>query len=142
LQPDDFRSPIYLRSVFHALGDESEARRFSLLGLERAEKAFRLHPDSPDAAQLGACVLASLGECDKAKEWLSHSLAIDPDGMLSKYNSACVFAMLGESEAAVALLADWLKRADRHARRWFLIDADLVSLQQHPRYRELLEIAS
>lgn len=142
LQPDDFRSPIYLRSVFQALGDESESRKFSLLGLERAEKAFRLHPDSPDAAQLGACILASLGECDRAKEWLSHSLAIDPDGMLSKYNSACVLAMLGESEAAVVLLEDWLKQADRHARRWFLIDADLVSLRQHPRYQVLRELAS
>lgn len=142
LQPDDFRSPIYLRSVFHALGNESEARKFSLLGLERAEKAFRLHPDSPDAVQLGACVLASLGECDRAREWLSHSLAIDPEGMLSKYNSACVLAMLGDSEAAFLLLEGWLKQADRHARRWFLIDADLVSLRQHPRYRELEELAS
>jgi adenylate cyclase len=142
LQPDDFRSPIYLRSVLHALGDESETRKFSLLGLERAEKAFRLHPDSPDAVQLGACVLASLGESDRAKEWLAHSLAIDPDGMLSKYNSACVLAMLGESEAAVALLEEWLKQADRHARRWFLIDADLASLRQHPRYRMLEELAS
>lgn len=142
LQPDDFRSPIYLRSVLHALGDESEARKYSLLGLQRAEKAFRLHPDSPDAVQLGACVLASLGECDRAREWLSHSLAIDPDGMLSKYNSACVLAMLGDSEAAVLLLEEWLKQADRHARRWFLIDADLLSLRQHPRYQALEELAS
>jgi adenylate cyclase len=141
LQPDDFRSPIYLRSVLHALGDESEARKFSLLGLERAEKAFRLHPDSPDAVQLGACVLASLGECDRAREWLAHSLAIDPDGMLSKYNSACVHALLGESEVAVVLLEEWLKQADRHARRWFLIDADLASLRQHPRYQVLQELA-
>jgi adenylate cyclase len=142
LQPDDFRSPIYLRSVLHALGEEAEAKKFSLLGLERAEKAFRLHPDSPDAVQLGACVLASIGEFDRAREWLSHSLAIDPDGMLSKYNSACVLALLGDTEAAVVLLEEWLKQADRHARRWFLIDADLASLRLHPRYQALQGLAS
>jgi TolB-like protein/Flp pilus assembly protein TadD len=141
LRPDDFRSPIYLRSVLHALGDEAGAKKFSLLGLERAEKAFRLHPDSPDAVQLGACVLASLGESDRAREWLAHSLAIDPDGMLSKYNSACVHAMLGESDLAIVLLEEWLKQADRPARRWFLIDADLTSLRLHPRYQALQDLA-
>ena len=141
LQPDDFRSPIYLRSVLHALGHDAEAKKFALLGLERAEKAFRLHPDSPDAVQLGACVLASLGERDRAREWLAHSLAIDPDGMLSKYNSACIHAMLGEADEAIVLLEEWLRQADRHARRWFLIDADLTSLRQHPRYQVLLELA-
>lgn len=60
LQPSDFRSPIYLSSVLHSLGREAESRKFALLGLERAEKAFSLHPDSSDAAQIGACVLASL----------------------------------------------------------------------------------
>ena len=140
LQPDDFRSPIYLRSVLHALGQDAEAKKFALLGLERAEKAFQLHPDSPDAVQLGACVLASLGERDRAREWLAHSLAIDPEGMLSKYNSACIHAMLGESDEAIVLLEEWLKQADRHARRWFLIDADLTSLRQHPRYQVLREL--
>jgi hypothetical protein len=38
-------------------------------------------------------------------------------------------------------LEEWLKLADRHARRWFLIDADLVSLRQHPRYQVLQELA-
>ena len=65
-----------------------------------------MHPDSPNAVQLGACVLASIGEFDRAREWLSHSLAIDPDGMLSKYNSACVLAMLGESDRAIILLEE------------------------------------
>jgi TolB-like protein/Tfp pilus assembly protein PilF len=141
LQPSDFRSPIYLSSVLHSLGREAESREYALLGLERAEKAFRLHPDSSDAAQIGACVLASLGESDRAKEMMAQGLAIDPDALPSKYNAACMHALLGESDQAVALLEEWFNRADPQARRWILFDADLASLREHPRYQALQELA-
>lgn len=142
LQPSDFRSPIYLSSVLHSLGREAESREYALLGLERAEKAFRLHPDSSDAAQIGACVLAALGESGRAKEMMAQGLAIDSDALPSKYNAACMHALLGESEQAMALLEDWFNRADPQARRWIRFDADLASLRQHPRYRVLEELAS
>lgn len=142
LQPSDFRSPIYLSSVLHSLGREAESRKYALLGLERAEKALRLHPDSSDAAQIGACVLASLGESARAKEMMAQGLAIDPDALPSKYNAACMHALLGESDQAIALLEEWFNRADPQARRWIRFDADLASLRQHPRYQVLEDLAS
>jgi adenylate cyclase len=142
LQPSDFRSAIYLSSVLHSLGREAESREYALLGLERAEKAFRLHPDSSDAAQIGACVLASLGESGRAREMMAQGLAIDPDALPSKYNAACMHALLGECDQAVALLEEWFNRADPQARRWIRFDADLASLRQHPRYRALEDLAS
>lgn len=142
LRPGDFRSAIYLSSVLHSLGREAESREYALVGLERAEKAFHLHPDSSDAAQMGACVLASLGESERAKSMMAQGLALDSDALPSKYNAACMHALLGESDQAVALLEEWFNRADPQARRWIRFDADLASLRQHPRYQALAELAS
>jgi adenylate cyclase len=53
---------------------KSAARR----GVERAEKDLILHPDNPRSAYLGSAALVALGDNDRAREWLSRALAIDP----------------------------------------------------------------
>lgn len=68
--------------------------------------------------------------------------AIDSEGLPSKYNAACMYSLLGESDQAIALLEDWLNRADPQARRWIHFGADLASLRQHPRYQALEQLAS
>ena len=58
--------------------------------VERAETRIELHPENPRPAYLGAGCLISLGERDRAREWLSRAMAIDPDDVLTQYNVACV----------------------------------------------------
>ena len=74
------------------------------LRLKRAEEALRLHPEESKPAQIGAIALASLGERDRAKEWLARALAIDPDDNIARYNAACTYSLLGEIDRAIDLL--------------------------------------
>ena len=40
----------------------------------------------------GAIALATLGEAERAKDWMNRALLIDPDNMNARYNFACSLA--------------------------------------------------
>jgi adenylate cyclase len=138
-QPDDCQAPLLGRMVFARLGRAKEGREMSLRGLRLAEEALRAHPESSRPAQLGASVLAAMGEKEKALDWLNHSLAIDPDDLNSLYNAACTYAQLGEAEPAMAMLEKWAQNAGGEYYGWLQTDVDLDSVREHPRYSALLE---
>jgi adenylate cyclase len=140
IQPDDFQAPIFLFSVCNSLGFPDEAERYGRLGVKRAEEALRQFPESSRPTQIGACVLAALGETDRAKEWLEHSLAIDSEDSNVRYNAACTYALMGESERALDLLDAWKEAVGHDAKRWIKHDPDFDSLRDHPRFKKLLEL--
>lgn len=140
IQPDDYQSPLFLQQVFQSIGRPEDAIRYARLGLKRAEEALRLHPESSKPAQQGAIVLAFLGECDRAKEWLARALAIDPDDVNARYNAACVYSQLGELDRAIDLLKLCLPQVGPDQKLWFRNDSDLDPLRTHPRYHELLAL--
>jgi adenylate cyclase len=141
IQPDDYQAPLFVTSVFQSLGRPEEAAKYGRLGLARAEEALRLHPESSKPAQQGACVLAYLGERDRAKEWLARALAIDPDDNLAHYNAACTFSLLGEIDRAIDLLETCLQQVGPDFKLWMKNDSDLDPIRNHPRYRKLLASA-
>ena len=138
IQPEDFQAPLLAHAPLLKLGRIKEAEKYARLGLKRAEDALRLHPESSRPAQLGACVLAVLGRKEQAKEWLARALAIDPDDNAARYNAACCLAQIGESERALDLLEIWVKHRGSEGRRWMLVDPDIDSLRDHPRYKTLV----
>ena len=140
-QPDDPQPALLLHSILHSLGREEEAQKYARLGLKRAEEALRLHPESSRPAQLGACTLATLGEIEKAKDWLAHALAIDPEDANARYNAACTYALLKDPNKAFDLLERWAGEVGRDQKIWFLHDADLDPIRDHPRYPALLKLA-
>jgi adenylate cyclase len=91
--------------------------------------------------QLGAAALASLGERDRAKEWLGRALAIAPDDNLARYNAACTYALLGESDRAIDLLESVLQLVGPDMKLWFKNDSDLDPIRTHPRFQGLLALA-
>lgn len=139
-QPDDYSAPLMVQNIFRSLGRLEEAKRYTRLGLKRAEEALRLHPESSHPAQLGACALAAVGESDRAKEWVERALAIDPDDNNARYNAACTYALLGEFDRAIDLLETWSQHVGIDLKLWFKEDADLDPIRGHPRYRKLLEL--
>ena len=141
IQPDDPQAALLAHPILHALGRHDEAEKYAKLGLKRAEEALRLHPESSRPAQLGACVLAGMGEKEKAMDWLEHSLAIDPDDSNARYNAACTYAQLGDVDRAIDLLEIWSQEVGRDVKMWFLQDGDLDPIRNHPRYQSLLEMA-
>ena len=89
IKPDDYQSLILLIQIYQSLGRDRDKEDVARKGIERAERELTLHPENPRPAYLGAGALITLGETDRAREWVSRALAIDPDDIYTQYNAAC-----------------------------------------------------
>jgi adenylate cyclase len=138
IQPDDYQAPLLLQTVYCSLGRIEESMKYAHLGLKRAEDQLKLHPENSRPAQLGAAALATLGEKDKALKWVERVKLIDPDDNNARYNAACTYAQLGEPDQAIEMLEEWTKHCGAEQEMWFLHDADLDPVRDHPRYAGLL----
>src|SRR5262249_25693062 len=107
-------------------------------GLEVAEKHLEFYPDDARALCLGATAWCQQGEGDRAVEWASRALAIDPDESMTLYNVACVYALLGQTEEALDTLTRAVERGYAH-KEWIRNDADFKALHGHPRFQALLD---
>jgi adenylate cyclase len=129
-----------LRMIYHSLGRESEIVPLARKALERAQAELTLHPENPRPVYLGAGLLVHLGERERAREWLSRALAIDPDDLLTQYNVACVYACMGDHEPAFDLLERLLPHANHETKAWVKLDSDFDALRSLPRYQKVLEL--
>ncbi|MBB4185661.1 adenylate cyclase [Sinorhizobium terangae] len=141
IRPDDYRSPILAGNALDHLGQLDKKERLSRIGLERVERSLVQHPESSDAAQLGACACAVMGDRDRALELVARVKTIDPEDTHARYNIACVYALLGEQDQAIDLLEQSLPFVSPELRAWFRNDTDLESIRSHPRYAQLLKMA-
>ena len=130
-----------LSSIYGSLGRREVEETTGRLGLERAERALKLHPENSGPAGLGATVLAALGERDRAMEWAAQALAIDPEDQSAQYNVACVYSLLGDLDRAIDLLEKLLPKSSATRNRWFRIDPDFALIRNHPRYAKLLALS-
>jgi adenylate cyclase len=140
IKPDDYQSVCLLIQVYRSLGRDQESEDAARKGVKLAERELSLHPEDPRPAHLGIAALLKLGENDRAREWISRALAIDPDDPLTQYNLACGYATLGDIDAAFDLLERSLPRAGPEIRQWIKHDSDFDPLRNHPRYQKILEI--
>jgi adenylate cyclase len=99
-----------------------------------------VHPENPRPAYLGANSLIVLGEHERAREWLSRAMAVDPDDTLTQYNVACGYSVLGDFDAAFDLLERVLAQASPWIKSWIKFDSTLDPLRNLPRYQKLLEL--
>jgi adenylate cyclase len=140
IKPDDYQCLILLIQIYRSLGRDREKEGAARKGIERAERELTVHPENPRPAYLGAAALLTVGEIDRAKEWLSRALAIDPDDVLTQYNVACVYTGLGDVEPAFDLLERLLPHANHETKAWIKHDSDFDPLRSHPRYQKVLEL--
>jgi adenylate cyclase len=140
IKPDDYQSVCLLIQIYRSLGRDGEKESAARKGIERAERELTLHPDNPRPAYLGAAALVTLGQNDRAKEWLARTLAIDPDDILTQYNAACIYSRLGEIDLAFDLLERLLPHANHETKAWIKHDSDFDPLRDHPRYQKTLEL--
>jgi adenylate cyclase len=140
IKPDDYQAPAVVMPVYRALGREDEIRSSARKALERAENELKLHPENTRPAYLGAMCLIELGEPDRAREWLSRAMAIDPDDQLTQYNVACGYCRLGDLDAAFDLLEKSLINTSDWIKAWIRFDSDLDPLRKLPRYEKLREL--
>jgi adenylate cyclase len=140
LKPDDYQALAMLIMIYPSIGREAEIAAIARKGLERMESELTLHPENPRPAYLGAMALIALGENERAKEWLSRAMAIDPDDILTQYNAACAHSQMGDFEPAFDLLERLLPHANHETKAWVKVDSDLDALRNLPRYQKVLEL--
>jgi adenylate cyclase len=84
----------------------------------------------------------ALGAAERAKDWISRALLIDPDNLNARYNFACsLTSHLKEPDAALELLGPvfetmaiaWLNHAKA--------DPDLDPLRNDPRFKAMVATA-
>jgi adenylate cyclase len=142
IKPDDYQSVCLLIQIYRSLGRDRDIEGAARRGIQRAESELTLHPENPRPAYLGAAALLAIGETDRAKEWLSRALAIDPDDILTQLNVACIYSLMGDIEPAFDLLERLLPHANHETKAWIKHDSDFDALRKHPRYQKVLELIS
>src|SRR6266478_7598893 len=141
IDPDDYQSPALSIQIYRSLGCTAEMQAAARKAVERAESGLARQPENPRPAYLGAAALITLGDKDRAREWLARALATDPDDIWTQYNVACVYTALGDTDRAFDLLERILPHAGHELKHgWIKHDSDLDPLRTHPRYQKILEL--
>jgi adenylate cyclase len=133
----NFSALTYMAQIYHTLGRDDEARNAAREGLERIEREVVAHPDNALAMSFGVGLLVQLGQNERAREWISRTLIVEPDDVVIRFNLACCLAQMGEAEKALDLLESSVSRMAAIV-GWIRNDTDLAPLRGHPRYEALL----
>jgi adenylate cyclase len=128
-------------SSHEALGDQKGMVDAARRTLARVEKVIVAEPDHGLALSFGVTSLAVLGETDRAKEWGSRAVLLDPDNENLMYNLGCSMIKLGEIDEALKLFAPILAAAQVQSLNWWRIDSDLDPIRDHPRFKAMFEAA-
>ncbi|HEV7159328.1 MAG TPA: TIR domain-containing protein [Caulobacteraceae bacterium] len=135
----DLQTVMMLISCFTALGDVENARRIARIALERAEKAVAQDRSHGFAMGVGVGALATLGETERAREWMDRALMIDPDNLLMRYNFACDLATtLKDTNAALDMLGPVLERDPGGNAYAAKTDPDLDPIRDDPRFQAMI----
>jgi adenylate cyclase len=142
LMETDFNSPLMLMTCYRALGMSQDVLRVARIALGRAEKTLTNDQNNGGAVASGADALAALGEHERAKEWITRALLIDPDNMNMRYNFACtLLTQLKDKDSALEMLgpvfAKWNIGFLKHAKA----DPDLDTLRDDSRFQAMLAAA-
>jgi adenylate cyclase len=105
LNEESLDAAVMLQSTFTALGNAAGARRAAELTLERAEKVLAKDSGYAPVLGYGVAALASLGQRERAREWIDRALLLDADNFLMRYNFACALSVhLQDADGAIELL--------------------------------------
>jgi serine/threonine protein kinase/Flp pilus assembly protein TadD len=139
LRPDDFQSVYFLAQASKSRGMDADAKDYYRRAFQLIEERLELNPDDVRALILAAGALASLGETNKALDFIGRALEVDPDDPGIFYNIACSYANLDKPEDALSALERAVEKG--YARKdWMDNDPDLEPIRNSPRYKALLEV--
>jgi adenylate cyclase len=143
LMDTDWNSPMMLVSCNLATGDEPQMRKAARISIDRVERAIAQDPSNGSALAAGAISLATLGETERAQEWVQRALLLDPDNLNMRYNVACTLLLkLAGADEALDTLQPWFESVTSATRiRHAEADPDLNSIREDPRFKEMIAAA-
>jgi serine/threonine protein kinase/Flp pilus assembly protein TadD len=137
VRPEDYQSLLLVAQVYERLHRYDDAQAARARGVRIAEERLQLQPDDVRALYMGANGLIALGEHDRALEWATLALDMEPDEPMVLYNVACIFSLAGKREEAI----DHLERSVHLGLRqigWIQNDSNLDPIRAHPRFVALM----
>jgi adenylate cyclase len=137
----DFTAASFVVQCYEALGDMAKAREAAMRAISRIEKVVAAQPDHGRAIGFGVGMLASLGERDRAKEWVVRGRLVDPTNVSLLYNFACAMVLLRDTETALELLQSVTDNMNAGMLKWIEADSDLDLIRDDPRFSTMLELA-
>jgi adenylate cyclase len=142
LMETDLNSSSMLISCYTAIGDAKAVLRVARITLSRTEKTLAQDPNNGAAMAYGAHALMTLGEAERAKDWMNRALLIDPDNMNARYNFACGLAIhLKDPDAALELLGPVFASLAMGFLNHAKADPDLDPLRDDPRFKAMVVAA-
>ena len=139
----DWHNAGMLATCYHETGDVDQLRRAAQMTAERVEKALAKDPSNASALASGAGALATLGEYQKAKDWVDRALLLDPDNILMRYNLACALAVdIKDSDRALEVLTPYFERTvSRTQLQHAEVDPDLDPIRNDLRFKQMMSAA-
>jgi len=137
----EFTAASFAPQCYEAKGDAAGAVVASRRALTRIEAVIAAEPDHGRALGYGAGLLASLGEADRAMEWIERGTLLDPDNTILHFNFVCALTRLREFEAAIDLLSNVIDKGSQGWLTWLDSDTDFDPLRSHPRFIEIVQKA-
>jgi adenylate cyclase len=144
LMETDLNSGCMLLTCYTAVGNSQAALRVARIELSRVEKMLAQDPNNATAMGFAALALATLGEGERAKEWINRALLIDPDNMNARYNFACCLASYSKEtdvDAALELLGPVFEKIAAGFLNHAKADPDLDPLRDDPRFKAMVAAA-
>jgi Flp pilus assembly protein TadD len=138
IRPEDFQALSFLAQAHESLGQDAERDAANRRAVSLIEERLELNPDDARAWNLGAAILATLGDTERAMEFARKSVAIDPDDPMLLYNVACTYSVLGRTEESLTSLEHAVDKGYGH-KDWVEHDPDFDSIRDTPRFKAILE---
>ena len=133
----DYHAWGMLMTCAHGLEDPEAVRSAAARTLQQVEQVLAQDPSNGAAISFGVSALASLGDSDRASEWMERALLVDPDNLNMRYNFACALVKLGDHEAALRMFESSVSRI-RGSLGNAECDPELGPLRDDPRFQKIL----
>ena len=138
----DFHGLGMLFAYYHAQGDIDGEERSARRVIRQVEKVLAADPDNGAALAFGASCLASLGELERAKEWIERGLLVDPGNLMMRYNFAWgLNEIFKDPDGAIAMIEPVMASAGANIIRLAVHDPNIDSLRDEPRFAQMIAAA-
>ena len=142
LVPDDRHSLDMLLCTYRVLGDDAGARSAAERLLASAQAALANDPCDSAALAEGANAYVTLGDMQRAREWIDRAVLIEPENLGLRYNFVCTLINYSnELELAFENLDYVFERSVGSLVRRADLDTDLDPIRDHPHFKAIYAAA-